>query len=659
MASKRILLIESDEEFSESLVSLFSQYDVETRVIGDGKDGLQAAKEDPPDMILLCVELPKMSGYSICNKLKKDKRLKKVPLVIMSSEATEETFEQHKKLKTRAEDYIIKPFPDDDLLQKISALMELPVLESLDEEELITIDDDEAISIGDEEAISAEDLPDLDDENIDLEGGSTVVMDGPDDGESADAESARSESSGDDLENFDDVFDEIQMEEGTTGEVSPKEESTGSSEVSADDDLADFDDVLDSLKEVEAGTEDEPAPASDEPEPVEELDLTAEEPAIEHLEAGLTPPEDSPEEEAAEPEPVIQEVPPPVKAPPPQPAAAPKPDPVLITKLQNAEEENKMLREKVRTLESKLEDLHQSTEKQGSELGSLRTKTTSRDKETLALKATINVKDREILDLKEEINQKDQEILDVQEKMGEREDEISRLQEMLAKRDREIKDGSARYDELLRQKNELDELHQAKMAEWDERYTNETAKLEHQLQVLKEENDQAQAEANQRVQSVEDKFNKLKSNMEDEKQRHNDEVYGLRTRYKHEIEKIEAELNSTSDTLEQTRNELDEERRAHDETRESAARVPQLEGDLDDARNTISNLEGQVSDLKKDLADNEERVVKAYEKIKGDEKIKVKARKAVEIAFTLLADQVSEDEVDDADITSDSDEAHT
>jgi CheY-like chemotaxis protein/uncharacterized phage infection (PIP) family protein YhgE len=642
MASKRILLIESDEEFSESLVSLFSQYDVETRVIGDGKDGLQAAKEDPPDMILLCVELPKMSGYSICNKLKKDKRLKKVPLIIMSSEATEETFEQHKKLKTRAEDYIIKPFPDDDLLQKANALMELPVLESLDEEELITIDDDEAISIDDEEAISIEELPDLEDENIELGGDSTAVMDT--------TEPAPAETAGDDLENFDDVFDEIQMEEGSTGDVSPREEPADSSEVSADDELAEFDDVLDSLKEVEA--EDETASA--EPEPVEEIDLTAEEPAADA----------APEEQVAELEPVIAEEPPPLepappKAPPPRPAAAPKPDPVLVTKLQNSEEESKRLREKVQTLESKLEELHQAAEKQGTELGSLRTKTTSRDKETLALKATINVKDREILDLKEEINQKDQEILDVQEKMGEREEEISRLQEMIAKRDREIKDGSAKYDELLRQKNELDELHQAKMAEWDERYTNETAKLEHQLQVLKEENDQAQAEANERVQAIEGKLNKLKGTMEDEKQRHNDEVYGLRTRYKNEIEKIEAELKSTNDGLEQTRTDLEEERRVHEETRESAAKVPQLEGDLEDARNTISNLEEQVSDLKKDLADHEERVVKAYEKIKGDEKIKEKARKAVEIAFTLLADQVSEEEVDDADITSDSDEAHT
>jgi CheY-like chemotaxis protein len=639
MASKRILVIESDEEFSESLVSLLSQYDVETRVIRDGKEGLNTAKEDPPDMILLCVELPKMSGYSICNKLKKDKRLKKVPLIIMSTEATEETFEQHKKLKTRAEDYIIKPFPDDDLLGKVNALMELPILESLDEEELITIDDDEAISIDDEEAISIEDLPDLEDENIDLEGdGSTVVMDSPEDGEPVGEETV-----GDDLENFDDVFDEIQMEDGSTGDVSAEEEPTASSDVSADDELAEFDDVLDSLKEVEA---EEPT-ASAEPEQVEEIDLSAEEPVIE--------PEAPVVEEVAELEPVIEEEPPPAPALP----AAAKPDPVLITKLQNAEDENKLLRDKVQTLESKLEEMHQSTEKQGSELGNLRTKTTSRDKETLALKATINVKDREILDLKEEVNRKDQDILDVQEKIGEREEEISRLQEMIAKRDREIKDGSGNYDELLRQKNELDELHQAKMAEWDERYTNETAKLEHQVQVMKEEGEKALAEADEQVQAAEAKFAKLKGTMDDEKQRHNDEVYGLRTRYKNEIGKLDGELKETVESLEQTRSELDEERREHDETKQSAAQIPQLEGDLEDARNTISNLEGQVSELKADLADHEERVVKAYEKIKGDEKVKEKARKAVEIAFTLLADQVSEDEVDDADINVDPDEAHT
>src|SRR5688572_989863 len=67
-----------------------------------------------------------MSGYSICNKLKKDNDLKGIPLIITSKEATPETFAQHKKLKTRAEDYLIKPFQEAELIEKIGALIPLP-----------------------------------------------------------------------------------------------------------------------------------------------------------------------------------------------------------------------------------------------------------------------------------------------------------------------------------------------------------------------------------------------------------------------------------------------------------------------------------------------------------------------------------------------------
>ena len=45
-----------------------------------------------------------MNGFSVCNKLKRDPALKDVPLIIMSSESTEETFEQHRRLRTRAEE---------------------------------------------------------------------------------------------------------------------------------------------------------------------------------------------------------------------------------------------------------------------------------------------------------------------------------------------------------------------------------------------------------------------------------------------------------------------------------------------------------------------------------------------------------------------------
>src|SRR3990172_12910526 len=138
----KILLIESDGPFAQDLSTALEARGLEARVTADGKEGLDLAKVDRPDLIVLCVELPKMSGYSVCNKLKKDEQLKSIPLVIISAEATQETFEQHKKLKTRAEGYLIKPFEPAALLKTIEGLIEVPPEPALvSSEELVTLDD--------------------------------------------------------------------------------------------------------------------------------------------------------------------------------------------------------------------------------------------------------------------------------------------------------------------------------------------------------------------------------------------------------------------------------------------------------------------------------------------------------------------------------------
>jgi CheY-like chemotaxis protein len=138
----KILLIESDGPFAQELSTALEARGLEARVTADGKEGLDLAKVDRPDLIVLCVELPKMSGYSVCNKLKKDDQLKSIPLVIISAEATTETFEQHRKLKTRAEGYLIKPFHPDSLLKTIEGLIEMPPEPALiSNEELVTLDD--------------------------------------------------------------------------------------------------------------------------------------------------------------------------------------------------------------------------------------------------------------------------------------------------------------------------------------------------------------------------------------------------------------------------------------------------------------------------------------------------------------------------------------
>jgi CheY-like chemotaxis protein len=165
--SKKILLIESDAPFAEELTAALEARGLEVRVSEDGREGYELAKEWGPDAIVLCVELPGMSGYVICQKLKKDESLKSIPLVITSAEATPETFEKHKTLKVRAEDYILKPFTPTALLASLGAFFELPEATGEEpppegEEELVALEEEAGIEALGGEPLGGSDLPALD-----------------------------------------------------------------------------------------------------------------------------------------------------------------------------------------------------------------------------------------------------------------------------------------------------------------------------------------------------------------------------------------------------------------------------------------------------------------------------------------------------------------
>ncbi|MEO6419880.1 MAG: response regulator, partial [Polyangiaceae bacterium] len=126
----KVLVFESDAAFAGELRTELGKLGCITQIVDDGNVGLQQAVSDRPDLILLSIELPRMNGFSVCNKLKKDASLKDVPLIIMSSESSDETFEQHRKLRTRAEDYVHKPIAFGELLQHIQPFVDLGTSEA-------------------------------------------------------------------------------------------------------------------------------------------------------------------------------------------------------------------------------------------------------------------------------------------------------------------------------------------------------------------------------------------------------------------------------------------------------------------------------------------------------------------------------------------------
>ena len=122
---QRILLFEADQGFAHEVQQKFGALGVTVDVANDGDQGLDIAAANRPDLILLTIELPRMNGFLVCKKIKKLDTLAAVPLLILSSEATEDVFEQHKKLRTRAEDYIHKPIGFADLLERTKRFMEI------------------------------------------------------------------------------------------------------------------------------------------------------------------------------------------------------------------------------------------------------------------------------------------------------------------------------------------------------------------------------------------------------------------------------------------------------------------------------------------------------------------------------------------------------
>lgn len=152
----KVLVFEADAEFATVVKGGLTALGCETTVVDEANVGLQEAAGNKPDLILLSIELPRMNGFSVCNKLKRDPALKDIPLIIMSSDSTEETFEQHRRLRTRAEDYIHKPISFGDLMGRARAFVALPEAGGLTEPPPSDIVIDDEIVLDDAEPLAAD-----------------------------------------------------------------------------------------------------------------------------------------------------------------------------------------------------------------------------------------------------------------------------------------------------------------------------------------------------------------------------------------------------------------------------------------------------------------------------------------------------------------------
>lgn len=118
---KKILIVDDEPQLVELIKIRLESCGYEALTALDGQAGLDRAKKDKPDLIILDLMLPKIDGYKICRILKFDQKYKSIPIVMFTARAQES--DEKLGYEVGADAYIVKPFEASALLAKIKELL--------------------------------------------------------------------------------------------------------------------------------------------------------------------------------------------------------------------------------------------------------------------------------------------------------------------------------------------------------------------------------------------------------------------------------------------------------------------------------------------------------------------------------------------------------
>ena len=117
---KTILIVE-DTDINIDLLTQILEDDYSLLVAKDGAQGVRMAQENSPDLILMDVRMPRMTGYEACKVMKSRPDLKDIPIVFLTARGQESEIQQG--LEAGAEEYLLKPFAPDQLTTRVKAIL--------------------------------------------------------------------------------------------------------------------------------------------------------------------------------------------------------------------------------------------------------------------------------------------------------------------------------------------------------------------------------------------------------------------------------------------------------------------------------------------------------------------------------------------------------
>jgi len=119
--AKRVLIVDDEPNILASLEFLIEQAGLQVQVARDGREALDRAASFRPDLILLDVMMPGLSGYEVCQRLRADPQQQSLRILMLSAKGRD--VEVAKGLELGADAYITKPFSTRELVAKVRELL--------------------------------------------------------------------------------------------------------------------------------------------------------------------------------------------------------------------------------------------------------------------------------------------------------------------------------------------------------------------------------------------------------------------------------------------------------------------------------------------------------------------------------------------------------
>jgi len=126
--ASKILIVDDNVQNAELLQAYLEPLEAETRIAVDGVEAMEMIKQEPPDIVLLDIMMPRMSGFEVCRRLKNNPETKAIPVVMVT--ALNELGDVERGVDCGADDFLSKPINKLELLTRVKSLLRVRNLQS-------------------------------------------------------------------------------------------------------------------------------------------------------------------------------------------------------------------------------------------------------------------------------------------------------------------------------------------------------------------------------------------------------------------------------------------------------------------------------------------------------------------------------------------------